>query len=364
METRSKYAVPFMAVHPGDVLRAELKERGIKQKDFAARIGMQATHLNELLHGKRNISPDVAAAIEDVLGIPAVDWLNLQSMYDFDRQYLATKSAEEAQARLELSDYNRIVSVPDLLKRSGSQAKTYVEKLAEVKSLAQKKSAAELSSKGVGMFRKSGKTAMDERMTRTWVLLARRRVSNLPAVKGKFDRASVGGLVVELRGIFNDNRNVIERVGDTFSIYGIKFAIEPKLDKANVDGLSFLDGDVPCIVVTKRFDKIDLFAFSVMHELGHVINDLNVGEEAILSWKDYETTIPMEKAADGFAREGLIPGKLWSKAPLVKPNASDMQGRLSAWASEIGYNKWLVLGRAAHELNMYRLKDDSTRRIG
>lgn len=83
METRNDIR-PFLPQHPGTILREELKERGIKQKVFAEMIGMRPSHLNALLHGARNISPQVATRIENALQIPARVWLNLQSNYDLD----------------------------------------------------------------------------------------------------------------------------------------------------------------------------------------------------------------------------------------------------------------------------------------
>ena len=75
---------PSMPMHPGCILRDELKERKIKQKDFAKMIGMQPTHLNALLHGARSISPQLALRLESALQIPARVWLNLQSNYNLD----------------------------------------------------------------------------------------------------------------------------------------------------------------------------------------------------------------------------------------------------------------------------------------
>ena len=83
METRNDIR-PFMPVHPGSILKDELKERGIKQKEFAQMIGMQPSHLSALLHGARNISAQLAARIEAVLHIPAKVWLNLQNNYNLD----------------------------------------------------------------------------------------------------------------------------------------------------------------------------------------------------------------------------------------------------------------------------------------
>lgn len=83
METRNDIR-PYLPVHPGEILKAELKERGIKQKDFADMIGMRPSHLSALLHGSRNISPQLANRIEEALGIPAQLWLNLQTNYNLD----------------------------------------------------------------------------------------------------------------------------------------------------------------------------------------------------------------------------------------------------------------------------------------
>ncbi|MBP5390590.1 MAG: HigA family addiction module antidote protein [Bacteroidales bacterium] len=72
------------AVHPGEILQAELKERKIKQKDFAHSIGMQPSHLSALIHGNRSITPEIAAKLEKGLGISASFWKNLQNKYVAD----------------------------------------------------------------------------------------------------------------------------------------------------------------------------------------------------------------------------------------------------------------------------------------
>lgn len=77
----------FEPVHPGGILSEELKARGISQKEFAQRIGIQATHLSAIIHEKRNITPAVAAKIESGLeGIPADMWTKLQDQYNIDTQ--------------------------------------------------------------------------------------------------------------------------------------------------------------------------------------------------------------------------------------------------------------------------------------
>jgi|GEM_PF-5447274 len=76
--------LPFIIVPPGFSLKEELKERGIKQKDFAEQIGMRPSHLSELIKGKRPITKYVADRLETALNIPASFWLNRQARYDYE----------------------------------------------------------------------------------------------------------------------------------------------------------------------------------------------------------------------------------------------------------------------------------------
>ena len=98
METNN---TTFMAIHPGEVLREELKERGITQKAFADMIGMRASHLNELINGKRSITITIADKLEIALGIDSISWMNLQTQYNYDIK--ATKTAIDKTVTLEVS---------------------------------------------------------------------------------------------------------------------------------------------------------------------------------------------------------------------------------------------------------------------
>lgn len=90
METKNEL-VPAKAVHPGEILGEELKERGIKQKDFAAEIGVLPSHLNELIKGKRNVTKNIAIKLEKALDVPFLFWMNLQNSYDYDMKKIAER---------------------------------------------------------------------------------------------------------------------------------------------------------------------------------------------------------------------------------------------------------------------------------
>ena len=78
-------------LHPGEALADELEARGIMQKDFANTIGMRPQHLNDLIKGKRHISPETALSLEKALGISAEFWVRLQGDYELTLVRLALK---------------------------------------------------------------------------------------------------------------------------------------------------------------------------------------------------------------------------------------------------------------------------------
>ena len=72
----------FYPTHPGDILKDELEARKISQRSFAQQVGMSYSVLNELLNGKRPLTPSTALLFEAALGISADMLMNLQTRYN------------------------------------------------------------------------------------------------------------------------------------------------------------------------------------------------------------------------------------------------------------------------------------------
>jgi addiction module HigA family antidote len=69
--------------HPGEMLLEEfLKPLGMSQSEFAGRLGVSFPRLNEVIRGKRGVTPDTALRLERVLGMSAGFWLGLQQDWD------------------------------------------------------------------------------------------------------------------------------------------------------------------------------------------------------------------------------------------------------------------------------------------
>jgi addiction module HigA family antidote len=84
--------------HPGEMLLEEfLKPLGISQSAFAVRLGVSFPRLNEIIRGKRGVTPDTALRLARVLGMSADFWLGLQLDWDLWHVMRGKKAAEIAQ---------------------------------------------------------------------------------------------------------------------------------------------------------------------------------------------------------------------------------------------------------------------------
>ena len=83
--------------HPGEMLREEfLKPLGLTQTEFAARLGVSYPRLNEIVRGKRSVTPDTALRLARVLGMSADFWLGLQQDWDLWHAMRSEKAEEIA----------------------------------------------------------------------------------------------------------------------------------------------------------------------------------------------------------------------------------------------------------------------------
>lgn len=72
-------------IHPGEILLEEfLKPMGVSQYRLAKDIHVPARRINEIVHGKRAISPDTALRLSRYFGLSERFWLNLQARYDLE----------------------------------------------------------------------------------------------------------------------------------------------------------------------------------------------------------------------------------------------------------------------------------------
>ncbi|WP_373487579.1 HigA family addiction module antitoxin [Blastomonas sp.] len=86
----------FEQIHPGTVLKEELEVRGLSANAFALKLRVPPQRIQDIVAGRRGISPDTALRLEASLGTPARLWMDMQSGYDL---YIAEQKIGEAVKR-------------------------------------------------------------------------------------------------------------------------------------------------------------------------------------------------------------------------------------------------------------------------
>ena len=71
------------ATHPGVILLKEfLEPLELTQKALAAHVGVSVQRVNEIVRGKRGVTPETAWLLSEALRTTPEFWLNLQSIHD------------------------------------------------------------------------------------------------------------------------------------------------------------------------------------------------------------------------------------------------------------------------------------------
>lgn len=68
--------------HPGEVLKDEIEERGISQRQLAESMGLTYSVVNEILNEHRPLTPKTALMFEAALDVPADSLMYLQTKYN------------------------------------------------------------------------------------------------------------------------------------------------------------------------------------------------------------------------------------------------------------------------------------------
>lgn len=282
MNEEKRFAMGGSSVHPGKILQSVLEDYDMSQKELAVAIGKPSPIVNDIIKGKRNINPEFAVLLEAVLpDISAADWMSMQNQYDISK----LQRQEEIQQQkdlierwnflkgyLNLNYMKKKLHLADDLSQSLSAILGYLA-INEVNEIKMKQESV------MGYFRKSEKSSTDPVNLLTWLCVVRHR-SDEEKLNISFDIAKVDNLISELNSLFYANKQVIESTTRLLNSYGVKFIVEDKLDRMAVDGLSFWSGDNPTIVMTKRMNRIDNFAFVLCHELGHIVKHIYVEKDA------------------------------------------------------------------------------------
>ncbi|MGI6650127.1 MAG: HigA family addiction module antidote protein [Syntrophomonadaceae bacterium] len=290
-------------IHPGETLKEILEDRGMSQRELAARTGVTESYISSVVNCQKAISVSFAKKLEYALDIDASFWINLQANYDkelADFEEINEISGEE------LEILNRLNSIITHLKQIGFLEKEaygpiiviQLRKLLNVSSLIR---IPEVSQ--AGAYRLAKTTKVDPYVLFTWLRMCDLIVKDQQIEQG-LDIDKLKDKIPRIKDLMFEDVAVIQpRLKEYLSECGIKFSIVKHFRGAPVQGVIKKndDGTLNLLMTTRR-KFADIFWFTFFHEIGHIING-DIEDKLI----DYDFAKgELEDRADKFAANTLI----------------------------------------------------------
>jgi HTH-type transcriptional regulator/antitoxin HigA len=136
---------------------------------------------------------------------------------------------------------------------------------------------------------------------------------------------------------------------------GVKVIIESTLPSMHVDGASLMLREIgPLIGLTLRYDRLDSFWFTLMHEVAHLVLHLKSKPgEVFVDTLEYGESFDSETEieADAFAKDSFIPRDVWNRSDAFRlsTNAS-----IIALSKQLKIHPAIVAGRLRFERKIYQ----------
>lgn len=351
---------PAEVFPPGDFLRDELEERGWTQADLAEIVGRPVGTVNEIIKGKRKITPETARGLSSALGTSAEFWMNLESAYQ-----LSKVSAGESDAIAQRAKLYEKVPITDMIRRGWVESSDNVAVLEsrllrflEIESIDDDLEIPRHAARKATSY--NGPLTPSQHV---WLLRARQLASAVHA--RPYEAADLIEAIRRLKLLLPSSQE-IRHVPRILSDAGIKFVVVQPLPGNRIDGACFWIGGSPVIALSLRYDRIDNFWFVLMHELGHVEQGVEGVDSDLDFMKSDIEKPPTEQSADMFAMENLVPQKeIESFIARVQPLYSAR--RILAFAHTMGVHPGIVVGQLQHRkeiaFSSYRSRLEPVREV-
>lgn len=324
---------------PGDLIRELLSERRLTQADLAIITGVSRQTINYIVSGRTAITPDIAVILATAFGNDASYWLQAENHYRL-AQLKNSKTSDIGKRAAIL----QLAPVRDMQKRGWISETDSFEKVeAELKRFF---GTDDLQSElnFTVAYRKSLTLPSDDKAVRAWCFQAKRLAKAM--VVGEFKEKNLDKAERELTRISALAKETY-RVPQVLSKYGIRYVVLEHLPHTKIDGAAFwLDESSPVIAMSIRFDRIDAFWFTLMHEFSHIKNKdtLSVDRNLEESFKQGIAVDDIERQANEGAAASLIdPAELESFIRRVSPLYS--RERIIQFAHRIKVHPGIIIGQ-------------------
>ena len=357
MKTETSRVYSDMPISPGEVLEEEIEARGMTQKELAARLGKPAQAVNEIIKGKKAITPDTAIGLGKVLGISPHFWNTLEADY---RMTLArNRERESIAANVQwLDEY----PIREMIRRNwieaGRDKPSRLEALLSFLGVADAEP--QVYQNAVG-FRITEAAQQKVSMGALAVWLRKGELEAQEVATADYDEVAFRRALVTIRGMTEDPPEKFDPAMRTLCAgAGVAFCTVQELPKSGANGATrWLSPQKAMIQMSLRNKWADIFWFSFFHEACHVLMNRRRRQVVIDGLDGDADMVAMEEEADRFARDILIPPREWSDycyAQNFRPNS------VREFAHSVGIAPFVVVGRLQKE-EMINYNQLSTQKV-
>ncbi len=333
-----------MAIPPGEYLEEVLEDVEISQAELARRMGRPPQAINEIVKGDKAITPETALQLEQVLGVSAQFWSNLETEF----RLILAKQQQQEEIKLEESLISKFpyleLSKLNLVEQTRDKLKKVVElrKFFGVSSLKNIRTVKEFSP----AFRQQEKDAVSHESLATWL-----RAGHVIADKREvtqFNKEKLELSIPKLRELTNvtEPNELIEKITSVLADCGVVLALVPTFPKSYTTGATFWIGkNKAVIMMSLRGAWSDIFWFSLFHEIGHIL----LHDKRVTFLENGKLDLQYQKQeqeADTFSQKSLIPFDAYNE---FIEGCNFSSPSIKEFSEKIGIFPGIVTGRLQHD---------------
>lgn len=325
----------------GEYIADELEARGWSRSDLAEILQRPPQFVSEIITGKKELTRESAAQIAAAFGTSVELWLNLQDQYklwaqskDEDLQ----RNLNDVERRARLNDF---APIAELRRRGVVTSSSVDEQEAEVIKLFGVRDMTEKPS-FLAAARRSNEDEQATKLQCTWLALVMRKARALDPLP-EYDPRGFTEFAAGLSSLVSAPEAFAE-LPDRFRQFGVGLVFEGNLPGGKIDGASFLAHGHPVIGLSGRGKRLDKVLFTLLHEVGHVINGDVQSDEPLLDVALSDTSPTAlearERRADESAAKMILP-----HGPAEPPNGQIRHPWIEAEARHQGVHPIVVVGQ-------------------
>lgn len=338
---------------PGQLLSSLIQERGWTNRLLSSVLGFNETSLGQIILDKKAVTAEFAVMLEDVFGVPAKRFLDLQQNFDLAKAKITAIPDPIRAARAKVFGG---LPIQEMISRNWikvGNTKDITEIESAVTTFFNAKELAEIES--LPHAAKRTDASFEATLPQlAWLYRVRQIAAEM--LVPKYSKEKLLNALPKLKDLLiapEEARKVPKILGEC----GVRFLIVEALKSSKIDGVCcWLDGKSPVIAMTLRFDRMDNFWFVLRHEIEHVLQGhgqtfpaIDTELESSINTVDVEEQVANKAGSEFCAPQARIDSFIARKAPIFPER--DFLGM----AKILGVHPCLVAGQIRFKTKRYEL---------